>query len=391
MDQGREPSSWEITLFAFATGALVANLYYAQPLIAEIAPAIGVNPELAGSISAVTQVGYGLGLFFLVSLADLVENRRLVLITVGLTGLGLIGAATATSAAPFFLSCLVIGVCSTAAQVLVPLVAHLVPLARRGRVLGNVMAGLLTGIMLARPLALFLSANFGWRAVFWVSLVLMVGLGLALARTVPRHQPESRLPYRQILISTVTTLSHYPAVRWRAGYQALMFGAFNLFWTTAPLMLAERFGLSQSQIGLFALAGCGGALAAPLAGRLADRGLTRVATGGAMALLGLSFLGMIWAEGALALGVLVLLTIALDGAVQLTHVTGQRVIFAGPAANRGRANAIYMTIVFAGGTLGSLLGPLLYHGGGWAAVAGAGAVIGAGLLGLLWWEGEGAE
>lgn len=370
------PSSALITLVAISTGALVANLYYAQPLIASIAPEIGITPDLAGSVVSITQIGYGAGLFLLVSLADLVENRRLVLVLLSLATLGLVGAAVSTSATVFFLSAFVIGLCSTAAQVLIPLVAHLVPAKRRGRVVGNVMAGVLTGIMLARPVALFVAASFGWRAVFWGSAALMLGIGAALVRVMPHHKPRGGMHYGQVIASMAGLLRDLPILRWRAIYQALMFAAFNLFWTAAPLMLAEHFGLTEHGIGLFALAGAGGALAAPIAGRLADRGLTSALTAGAMAALALCFYATGWAAAALALAALLLLTIVIDAAVQVNQVVSQRLIFSGAPETRGRVNALYMTITFIGGALGSVLGTLTYHWGGWTATATLGGLIG---------------
>lgn len=377
------PSATLVTVIAFATGALVANLYYAQPLIAFIGPEIGVTPDLAGSITSVTQIGYGVGLFFLVSLADLVENRNLVLVTIGLTLLGLIGAATATSVVPFFIASFVIGLCSTGVQVMLPFVAHLVPEARRGRVVGNVMAGLLTGIMLARPLALTIAASFGWRAVFWASAALMVVIGLALLRMMPKHRPAAGMHYGQILASMVGLFKAMPQLRWRAAYQGLMFAAFNMFWTAAPLMLADRFGMGQRGIALFALAGAGGALAAPIAGRLADRGLIAQATAGAMIVLGASFLGTIWTVVAAAMVVLVILTVLLDAAVQVNQVVSQRIIYAVPSKTRGRVNALYMTLLFAGGALGSVLGTITYESGGWERTAETGGVIGLLMLTLF--------
>ena len=282
-------------ILAVAVGALVANLYYAQPLIALIAPEIGIRLDLAGALVSVTQIGYAIGLFFLVSLADLVENKRLVLIALGGTVLALAGVALSGAAVPFLIASFAIGIFSTGAQVLVPFAAQLVPLARRGRVVGNVMAGLLTGILLARPLSLFISASFGWRSVFWSSAVLMLGIAALLWRMMPTYQPKSGLSYGKILKSMVGLVRDTPVLRRRATYQALMFAAFNMFWTTAPLMLAQKFGLGQQGIALFALAGVGGALAAPLAGRLADRGLIRVATGSAMAVMTLAFLATGWA------------------------------------------------------------------------------------------------
>jgi predicted MFS family arabinose efflux permease len=375
-----EPSSALILVLAFATGAQVANLYYAQPLIAAIAADLKLRPALAGAVASAPQIGYGLGLFLIVSLADLVESRRLVLAAIGLTTIGLVGAAASTAAAPFLIAAVAIGLFSTGAQVLLPFVAHLASDARRGRVIGKVMAGLLSGIMLSRPVALFIAASFGWRAVFWASAALMLATAALLARMMPRHRPRPGLHYGQILASTVSVLARFPVVGWRAFYHALMFGAFNLFWTTAPLMLAQRLHLGAREIGLFALAGAGGVLAAPVAGRLADHGRGELITCAAMIALGVAFLATGWAAAAGALTALVVLAVVIDAAVQTNQIASQRVIFAVPAEMRGRVNAIYMTLVFVGGALGSFLGALIYATGGWTWIAIAGGLIGAALV-----------
>jgi predicted MFS family arabinose efflux permease len=375
LDEG--PSSALIATAAVATGALVANLYYAQPLVASIGPQLGISAGLAGSITTFTQIGYGAGLFLLVSLADLVENRKLVLATIGVTCLGLIGAALSTHALPFFAASFLIGVCSSGAQILVPFVAHLVPEARRGRVIGSVMAGLLTGIMLARPAALFIAASFGWRAVFWCSAVLMLGIGLALAKVMPSHKPKGGMHYGRILASMAGLLRDMPFIRWRAAYQGLLFGAFNMFWTAAPIMLAQHFGLSEHEIALFALAGAGGALSAPIVGRLTDRKLGSFLTAAAMISLGLGFYLTDWALALESMTGLVVLAVIIDAAVQTNQIVGQRIIYAVSSHIRGRVNAIYMTLMFACGALGSLLGTVTYHHGGWETTATVGGLIGA--------------
>lgn len=380
IEAASSPSSALVGILTLAAGGLIANLYYAQPLVAAIAPALGIDRNLGGVIVSVTQIGFGLGLFFLVSLADLIENRKLVLTTLGITALALAGAAFSDSATPFFIASFLFGLCSSGAQVLIPFVAHLVPAERRGRTVGNVMAGVLTGIMLARPVALFIAASFGWRAVFGASAVLMLAIGTALLRMMPRYKPAAGLHYGRILTSMVGLFLAIPALRRRALYQAVMFGSFNMFWTAAPLMLAHNLGLSQRTIALFALAGTGGAFAAPFAGRLADRGLIRSTTAAAMIVLGLAFYATRWAEAGAALIALAALAILIDGAAQTNHIVSQRIIFSVAAEIRGRVNAIYMTIMFLGGALGSMLGTMTYHGGGWAATATAGGAAGALML-----------
>jgi predicted MFS family arabinose efflux permease len=375
----KAPPALLIFLFAAATGALAANIYYAQPLIASISPELGISPHLAGSIVSATQIGYGFGLFFLVSLADLVENRTLVLATLTATTLALIGAGLSHSALAFFAACLVIGVTSTGAQVLVPLMARLAPPHLRGRLVGAVMSGLLTGVMLARPVSLFVAAAWGWRAVFIAAAALMVVLGLALARIMPRYRPPAGKSYPEILASTPAMFREQGSLRWRSLYQALLFLSFQIFWTAAPLVLADSFALSQRAIGLFALAGAGGAFVAPLAGRLADKGyavlLTIVGTG----LTGLAFWATVPAVSSGALVAFAVLAVVLDGAVQANHIASQRIIFAAPADLRGRINALYMTSVFVGGAIGSFVATGLYHRWGWtgAAIAGGAAAIAA--------------
>ncbi len=372
-----------LTVLTIGVGVLVANLYYAQPLIASIGAELRISPEVAGSIVSVAQIGYGTGLFFLVPAADLVENKRLVLTLMGLTVLGLVGLATSGSALTFFVASFLIGLCATGAQVLLPFAAHLIPEERRGRVVGNIMAGVLTGIMLARPVALFISGSFGWRAVFWVSACLVSVLGLLLARMMPTYRPAGGMHYGRIIVSMVGLPPRMPALCWRSAYAALMFGLFNMFWTAAPLMLADRFGLGQHAIGLFALAGAGGALAAPLAGRLADRGFEIAATAAAMLVVAVSFGVTGWAVAAMALLPLIVATVLLDASVQTNQVVSRRTVFGTPAEIRGRVNALYMTATFIGGAIGSLLGTITYNSGGWSATAGTGVATGLVLVGLL--------
>ncbi len=363
-------------VFAVACGAVVANLYYAQPLIGLISPAIGMSVALAGLLVTLTQLGYGAGLLLVGSLGDLVENRRLIVLALLGTAIGLVAAALARSGATFLLASFIIGFCAVATQILVPFAAHLAPERTRGRVIGNVMGGLIAGIMLARPFSSLVAATLGWRAIFWISAAAMLVLAAILHRALPTRQPRPGMHYGQILASAFRLLATIPLLQRRTAYQALVFVAFSLFWTAVPLLLSARFGMSQRGIAVFALAGAGGALAAPLAGRAADRGLTRLATGGALVTIvlayALAYVAAVWGSVVL----LAVAAIVLDAAVQTNQVVGQRAIYSLAPEARGRLNAIYMTVVFIGGAIGSALASLTFVHGGWALTCETGAAAG---------------
>lgn len=360
---------WLILLLASACGLVVANLYYAQPLIALIAPSIGLGLAAASLIVTLTQAGYCAGLLLLVPLGDLLENRRLVLWTLGLALLALLLAASARSAAAFLGASLLIGIGSVAVQMLVPIAAHLAPDASRGRVVGTVVSGLLTGIMLARPTASLIASLLGWRAVFWLSAGLMIVVGVVLRVALPPRQPAADHGYGELVRSLWVLLRDTPLLRVRAAYQAALFAAFSLYWTAVPLLLASpMYQLGQRGIALFALAGVAGALSAPVAGRLADRGHSQLATGISLALAALSFvLGWFGAHGSLA--ALLGAGIVLDLAVQANLVVGQRAIYELGAHLRSRLNGLYIALFFAGGAFGSAIASLTYARGGWPLVS----------------------
>jgi predicted MFS family arabinose efflux permease len=211
----------------------------------------------------------------------------------------------------------------------------------------------------------------------------MMGL---LAKALPRRRPEGRMSYAAALISTLALLRSSRLLRRRAVYQGLLFGAFNVFWTASPLMLRDRFGLTQRGIALFALAAAGGALSAPAAGRLADRGWTKPGAALAMSLSALSFLVAGWSADAARLLPLVAAAVVLDAATQANHILSQRVIYGLAPEARGRINAAYMTAIFLFGAAGSVVGGLVYADGGWPLTVWVGT--GLGLAALLFFATE---
>jgi predicted MFS family arabinose efflux permease len=352
--------NWITLLLAIACGVIVANLYYAQPLIGPISADTNLSPASAGLIVTLTQIGYVIGLLFIVPLSDLIENRRLVVSA-------LVAAPLARNALFFLVSSMFIGLGSVAAQILVPYAAHLATEARRGQVVGNVMSGLLLGIMLARPIASFITDIWGWQAVFVLSAVITAVLTILLTLVLPERKPLPTMNYGELISSLWLLFKTKAILRRRSLYQACLFGAFSLFWTVVPLWLTSHFHLSQQGIALFALAGVSGAIAAPIAGRLADRGWTRILTGLAIVIAALSFLltRIVQDHSTIALAMLVVAAITLDMAVSGNLVLSQRAIYSLGNEVRGRVNGVFMAVFFIGGAIGSALGGWAYAYGGW--------------------------
>lgn len=356
-------------LLGLAVGITVANLYYAQPLIALISSALTLDPAASGLILTLTQIGYGLGVLFIVPLGDLTENKRLILTMIGITVLGVLGLALSESIIPYFAAALLTGIGASAVQIIVPYAAGLTGEADRGRVVGNLMSGLMLGIMLSRPTASLLTDLFSWHAVFYLSAGLMIFLMGTLSLTLPKRSPPPlNMGYTKLIASMAHLFTTISLLRRRSIYQAFIFGAFCLFWTAVPLYLAgPAFHMSQTGIALFALAGVAGAVSAPFAGRLADRGYSNTAT--TIALLSASFSFLVphlFPEGStLALTPLVFSAILLDAGVSANLVVGQRAIFNLKPEYRSRLNGLYIATIFVGGGVGSSLGAWSYSHGGW--------------------------
>ncbi|HEX7983403.1 MAG TPA: MFS transporter [Duganella sp.] len=378
-----------VLLLATATGLIVANLYYAQTLVGPISAATGLSPGAAGLIVTLTQIGYTLGLLFVVPLGDLLENRRLIFGGLLFTSAMLVLAAFSTSAWLFLTAALGIGLGSVAAQIIVPFAAHLSKESTRGHTVGKVVSGLLLGIMLARPVASLVADASNWHVVFGGAALIVLAVALVLRAKLPPRAPASNLTYAALMASLWHLFLRTPLLRRRAAYHAGLFGSFSLFWTVTPLMLAgPQFHLSQTGIAIFALVGMAGAVASPIAGRLADAGHTLMATAAALALGVVGFaLPMIAPESRnVALAMLVVASIVLDMGVAANLVLGQRAIFTLGAEVRSRLNGVYFALFFAGGALGSALGGWMYATHGWHAALLTGMAFPA--LALVYWVTE---
>ncbi|HDN2513591.1 MULTISPECIES: MFS transporter [Providencia] len=369
-------------LMAIATGLVVASNYYAQPLLDTIAAQFNLTTNMAGFIVTAAQLGYAVGLLFLVPLGDLFERKRLILFMTFLSASGLLITALSTNIWQILLGTALTGLFSVVAQVLIPMAASIAHPNKRGKAVGIIMSGLLLGILLARTVSGAVAMVGGWRAIYWVAFVLLIILLIVLAIKLPRYHQKANLNYFQLLCSIGRLFFSTPVLAVRASLGALSFANFGLLWTAMAFLLASPpFNYSEGTIGLFGLVGAAGALMASQAGHLVDKGKGKIITTIGLVLLLLSWLPIGLAKHSLIafiIGILVL-----DLAVQAVHVTSQSTLYRIMPEARNRLTAGYMTSYFIGGALGSLLSGYAYERAGWEGVAIAGVSLTA--LSLIIW------
>ncbi len=371
-----------VILFAVACGAAVANVYLSQPLLVTMGHDLALSPALVGGVVTLTQVGYGLGLFFLVPLGDVADRRRLIVAQFLLLAVALVVVAAARTATILLAGLAAMGLLAVVTQTMVAFAASLAPPAARGRVVGLVTSGVVIGILLARTASGLIADLAGWRAVYLTSASLTAVLALVLHRVLPRHAAPAPLRYGRLLHSTITLFARERLLRLRAVYGLLIFAAFSTLWSSVALPLsAAPYHLPHSAIGALGLIGVAGALAATAAGRLNDRGLSGRTTGIALALLAASWLPLAFTRE--SLWALVVGVVLLDLAVQAVHVTNQTLIYALHPEAGSRLIGGYMVFYSVGSATGAIAATSLYAAAGWGAVCALGAAFSC--LGLVLW------
>lgn len=363
-----------VLLLAVASGAVVANLYYNQPLLAAIALDLKIPETRVGLIPTLTQIGYGLGLLFISPLGDRAERRRLITVMVLLAAMALGCTAVAGSAFLVLGFSLLVGLFSVVPQMIVPFAATLAGPMERNRVVGTVMSGLLIGVLLARTVSGVIGAHLGWRSVYWCAMAFMLVLALLLRIFLPYSRPGIAPRYHQLLGSLPGLLRELRPLQEAAFTGAIIFAAFSVFWTTLVFRLeAPPFHMGAQAAGLFGLVGAAGALAAALSGRLAGRVPPVGLVLGGLGLVLFSWVVLWFGDG--SLWCLVAGAVLLDFGAQGTHVANQARIFASMPEARSRINTVYMVSFFLGGAVGSSAGAFAWTCQGWRGVCLTGMVL----------------
>lgn len=368
-------------LLATATGLAVASIYYVQPLLGLLSDQFGVGSATVGLLPTLTQLGYGAAILLLSPLGDRFDRRRIIVIKALTLVAALALAALAPGFAALCLASVAIGLTATLAQDLVPAAATLALEAERGKRVGQVMTGLLLGILLSRVAAGALAAVAGWRAVYASAAVAVALLIPLLWRSLPRFEPSTQAGYGTLLASMAKLWRQHPPLRRAALAQGLLSVAFSAFWSTLALVLAgPEFGQGSAVAGAFGLAGAAGALAAPLAGGMADRRGPQAVIRVAALLVFLAF--AVQALAPASLWLLVLVAVVFDLGVQAALVSHQSVVYSLDPASRSRLNAVLVSAMFVGMASGAALGSALLAAWGWRAVPALGVVAALGAVAI---------
>jgi predicted MFS family arabinose efflux permease len=369
---------------ALACGISVANIYYAQPLLEQVARQFHTTVAGVAAVPSASQIGYAAGLLLLGPLGDRYARHTVILIMAALLVPALLAAAFAPSVALLAGASFAIGMLSSIAQQIVPMVAHLAPPQSRGKAIGLVMSGLLVGILGGRVLAGGIAALANWQAVFAFAAVVNMAMGLMLWRVLPRLPAEGQTgrSYLSLVGSTMAQFGKHRDLRFAGVTGGLFFASFSVFWVgLTPLLQSPAYGYGPAVVGAFGILGIMGATVAPISGRYSDRpGGPRRVLFVALSLTLLSW--AVFAAGAHGLWWLIAGVLLLDAGVQGSQIANQTRIYALDAAARSRINAVYMTLYFIGGSIGSFVASHAWTAGGWTAVtlAGAGFALAALLL-----------
>ncbi len=358
-------------LLASGAGLSVASIYYSQPMLGIMGSSFHTGVSQTGLVPTLTQLGYALGILFLTPLGDRYDRRHIILLKGLLLTLMLLLCSVTGTWNMLLLSSLAIGLTATVAQDIIPAAAALATDRQRGKTVGTVMTGLLAGILLSRVVSGAVADAFGWRSMYAAAALGVLLITLALWQALPRFTPASRLSYLALLRSLGQLWLQHGALRRAALAQGLLSIAFSAFWSTLALMLAERYQLGSATAGAFGLAGAAGALAAPIAGAIADRHgphqVTRVGSALVMLSFALMFVMPLLSPPA-QLAVIVISAVGFDLGLQATLIAHQSLVYGLDPAARSRLNAVMFTVIFIGMASGSILGSQALALAGWTGV-----------------------
>lgn len=359
----KDKSKYAIPVMAVSAGTIVANVYYSQPILQNIAGALHKPESAVGKIAMLAQIGYGVGMFFLLPLGDKMNRKRLIIGICILLALTLVLISNTSDLPTLLVLSFFAGIFSTPAQIILPMAASLSK-ENRGKNVGIVFSGILCGILGSRLISGWLTDMWGWQSVFRVSAFLVILMIVLLWSFLPEVPVKFKGSYLNLLRSTLQLVKQYKVLRQASLLGAFSFGIFCSFWTTLTFHLSSvPFHYSSSAIGLFGIIAIGGALVAPYFGKLADKGQIFKNLALTIGFIMISIIAMLLFPE--SVWVLIFAIFFLDIGVQATQITNFTRIYALNEEAHSRLNTVYMTTYFIGAGIGTFFGLISWTLGGW--------------------------
>ncbi|MEC5165396.1 putative MFS family arabinose efflux permease [Flavobacterium sp. PL11] len=371
-------SNQVLYLLSISAGLVVANLYYNQPLLHQIAVSYKVSDAEVSNVALFTQLGYALGLLFIIPLGDKVSNKKILQWDFLVMVISLIAAGLANSLFILIISSFFVGFTSAIPQLFVPMAAQLSDDKNRGRAIGIVMSGLLIGILGSRVISGFVGEQFGWRVMFYAAAVMMVLLFVILKFKLPSIKPVFEGSYVSLMKSLYHYFSTDSSLRLATLRGGLAFAGLSAFWTTLVFLMEDSFGYGSTIAGAFGILGIVGALGATVVGKMGEKISNHSIIVFGTLLLIVSWIIIVFSGHSiigLMAGVLLV-----DLGMQSLHITNQKIIFSNTPEARNRVNTIYMVGFFIGGAFGTVAGALAWGNYKWIGVGTLGIVLSVSIL-----------
>ncbi len=364
-------SNFLVLVMAVASGITVANLYYIQPLLVEIANDFQVTQVSVGFVAMLTQIGYALGMLCILPLADIKEKRSLIVTMLLCSAGSLMFMLFSFNITVISIASFAVGFTSVVPQLIIPFAAQLADPKERGKIIGTVMSGLFIGILVSRTFSGLVGEYWGWRMVYFIASALMIILAISLSKLLPLCLPTSSMKYKELFTSMMSLTKSLPVLREASLNGALMFAAFSAFWTSLVFLLeGSPYHMGADVAGLFGLVGVTGAMAAPIVGRIADKRSPKFTLG--IGMIAVIFAYLCFLAFGFKIWGLIIGVVLLDLGVQSCQISNQARVHALNDEARNRLNTVYMVSYFTGGALGSYLGTYSYAHFGWHGVCALG-------------------
>lgn len=356
-----------LLMMAVMAGFTVANLYYNQPLLNMICQETGISYVQANFITVITQIGYALGLLFIVPLADMVSARRIVVLGMLAAAVSAVVIGIANNVWLLWGASLTLGMSSIIPQLFIPMATLYSRPENKVRNMGYVASGIMTGIVSARAISGYIGEWWGWRSMFFIVAAMML-LGLIVTlRMMPQGSVSFQGTYRQLMHTVGRIFVSHPRIRLYSLRPAMSFACMMCIWSCMAFHVAQPpFYAGSHAVGMLSLCGIAGALGASVVGKYVPQvGIPPMSVGGSLSQL--VAWGIAWQFGNTYLGLIVTIILADIGA-QCLQIANQSGCLKQLPEATNRVNTIFMTIFFIGGSLGTFCSGLGWSIAGWTGV-----------------------